>query len=315
MSQGFGANSSTTESNRLERLGAGSFATIFVLHGQAVVYKVVRYPERASELRTEFETLHSLNLCYHGSVFTLPRAFAYYDPVAKEVTAFPPTPPVRRVREPRTVMKPSSFLRLGLTAPTYVLDRAHILPRDISDIVRELYYPEWAKNTVDQPMLCRLYFGKACRISSFVNPINFPIDATRYMTLFSEEPEMLLPIAEIAQGMGEMLGSIHWVAGFDGRDIEFVMGGDGYGGVRYYVIDFNQMHHSTSDESCIDALSGAFFANDPYYPLPRPSDQLYEAFKSAYVDVCPVELRHLARAFIQTIESAQASRDQTAVHE
>ena len=26
-------------------------------------------------------------------------------------------------------------------------------------------------------------------------------------------------------GMGEMLGRLHWLASYDGRDIEFVMGG------------------------------------------------------------------------------------------
>lgn len=37
-----------------------------------------------------------------------------------------------------------------------------------------------------------------------------------------------------------MLGRIHWIPGYDGRDIEFVMAGSGLG-LRYYVdIDFNK---------------------------------------------------------------------------
>ncbi|OBZ74529.1 hypothetical protein A0H81_05781 [Grifola frondosa] len=55
--------------------------------------------------------------------------------------------------------------------------------------------------------------------------------------------------------------------------------------------------------SCVDALSGTFFANEPYYPGPHPSDHLFEAFKRTYIDVCPLELRHLAPEFIWTIES------------
>ena len=46
---------------------------------------------------------------------------------------------------------------------------------------------------------------------------------------------------EIAEGMGEMLGHLHWRGGYDGRDIEFIMGGRGFSGVAMYVIDFNQV--------------------------------------------------------------------------
>jgi hypothetical protein len=46
--------------------------------------------------------------------------------------------------------------------------------------------------------------------------------------------------------MGEILGRFHWHAGYDGRDIEFVMGGASFSGVALFVIDFNQVRYSLS---------------------------------------------------------------------
>lgn len=84
---------------------------------------------------------------------------------------------------------------------------------------------------------------------------------------------------EVVAGMGEMLSWIHWVAGYDGRDIEFVIAGAGFG-VRFCVIDFNQMRRLDSDQSCILGLVQAFFSNDPYYPRPVTSQSLYQTFPS-----------------------------------
>jgi hypothetical protein len=53
-------------------------------------------------------------------------------------------------------------------------------------------------------------------------------------------------VQEIVFGMGEMLGHLHWRAGYDAHDVEFVMGGASFSGVALFVIDFNQVRHSMS---------------------------------------------------------------------
>ena len=45
---------------------------------------------------------------------------------------------------------------------------------------------------------------------------------------------------KIMYGMGEMLGRLHWLGGYDGRDIEFV-DGFSFSGVSMNLIDFNQV--------------------------------------------------------------------------
>lgn len=196
----------------------------------------------------------------------------------------------------------------------------------IGATIRQLYYPPNLSDA-PPPFLCRLYFGKQVRHSKFVNPVNFPLDVARYTALCAR-PDIraqLLPIEEVVGGMGEMLARVHWIAGYDARDIEFVMGGTGYGAVRYYVFDFNQVHaclfcplsHLTTSQMCrfdvmddpIAVLVDSFFVNDPYYPRPRSTDVLYVAFKAAYIAVCPEELRARGEGFFAALEVVQAKRD------
>lgn len=67
------------------------------------------------------------------------------------------------------------------------------------------------------------------------------------------------------------------------------------------------MRHFSAAEGDIEALVESFFCNDPYYPLPNPSDELYQEFRGAYIAACPEEYRPRAREFIAAIEGRQAS--------
>lgn len=48
-------------------------------------------------------------------------------------------------------------------------------------------------------------------------------------------------VEDIVYGMGEMLGYLHWHVGYDGRDVEFIMGGASFSGIAMNIIDFNQV--------------------------------------------------------------------------
>jgi hypothetical protein len=235
-----------TEPIEPRRIGSGSFATVYVVRGQPCALKVVQHRARTAELATEFHIHNAVySSCSTDSVFALPRAIAYNNPTTNEFITFPPPPPppIGRQRAPRlNDVHVSLFAPLGTDSAAYAMDRAHVVPSIVGNVIRQLFYPE-GFSTASPPFLCRLYFGRLQgRPSKFLNPVNFPIDAARYTTLLVQPnfPEML-PINQVAEGMGEMLARIHWMAGYDARDIEFVMGGSGYGGVKYYVIDFNQV--------------------------------------------------------------------------
>jgi hypothetical protein len=67
-------------------------------------------------------------------------------------------------------------------------------------------------------------------------------------------------------------------------------------------------------EEGISGLVQAFFSNDPYYPRPRQTDNLYIAFKEAYLQEYPEESIGLGRQFITLIEEEQARRDVVSAH-
>jgi hypothetical protein len=57
----------------------------------------------------------------------------------------------------------------------------------------------------------------------------------------------------------------------------------------------------------IQVLVDSFFDNDPYYPQPNPTDELYAAFRSVYLDKCPYEFQSGATRFLSAIEARYSS--------
>ncbi|KAF9046825.1 hypothetical protein BDZ89DRAFT_1155091 [Hymenopellis radicata] len=291
-------------------IGAGSFAEIYVINGGRVAYKQIRSSDGAA-LRSEYDALRAVyRRCNTDSFFGIPRPLAFNDP-AHDSTGYSmssPSPPSSQRRRPARPVVAEEELLIFHSA-TYAMDRIHALPPNARARLRALYIPP--TSTIEAgPVICRLYFGKTLgtRISRFYNTLNFPLDEGRYNTLVSIFPE--LPSAtEVAQGIAEMLARLHYRASIDARDVEFILGGDGGAGFTFFVIDFNQVRYWPKTLERIDELVSAFFANDPYYPRPRPSDPLYVAFKEAYLAECTDDVADIGQAFIAAIEAEQVGRD------
>ncbi|KAJ7778718.1 hypothetical protein DFH07DRAFT_865453 [Mycena maculata] len=284
------------------RIGAGSFATIYATPG------LVQAQKHASQIEKEFEALHVLyNRCNSNSIFAIPRTLAFYNPENNQLRFFPPSPSLRRPREPRATLRPEDFAGLPKRA-SYLMDRAAPLPQAVGEFIRTSFYTEKARMGVPPPLICRLYFGKELRPSAFINPNNFPIDVARYKAMQTQFGETLFTLDEAVEGIGEMLSRVHWIAGFDARDVEFAMAGSPLvGAVRYYIIDFNQMCPFSKENGQVTELADAFFTNDPYYPRPVRDDPLYVAFKHAYMQACPEDFRSRASLFLEEIEQRYAA--------
>ncbi|KAJ7361379.1 hypothetical protein DFH08DRAFT_683851, partial [Mycena albidolilacea] len=125
------------------------------------------------------------------------------------------------------------------------------------------------------PSLCRLYFGTTYRDrapSRFITTVNFSLNEDRYNVLGNAFANLCpLPVAaDVARGMGEMLGRLHHTARVDARDMEFVLGGDGSDGCTYFIIGYNQVHRIDPDldlSSTVTAFVEAFYQNDAGDPL------------------------------------------------
>ncbi|KAJ7444916.1 hypothetical protein FB451DRAFT_74248 [Mycena latifolia] len=309
---------SSSESDEISvpvRIGAGSFAAIYAISGHSYVFKVVHDASQEQTLLYEFNALHTIYSQFNStSFFALPRPLAHHNPTNGCITMFPDSLSLGRPGR-RAYIHATLFTSHPLTgtASAYLMDRAHPLPTHIANIIRTKFYSQPALDAHTRaPAICRLYFGKTVVPSRFINSANFPMDIARMNALRKalDEQGMSGVIAtneEIASGMGEMLGKIHWLGGFDARDVEFVMAGsDSY--IRFFIIDFNQMRLFNPDTGDISLLVDSFFVNDPYYPRPTLQDNVYLCFKTAYIDACPLHLRTRAAMFTDAIEARHSSR-------
>lgn len=202
-------------------IGRGSFASVCILAGRPVAFKQVLFPERALELKAEFETICRLyDLCDSNSVFAIPRppSLAFFDPQLPNTYISPTVSPLRqgRRRAALPLVSHGDFKALGLPNAAYAMDQVLPLPLSTAQSIRTLFYPPGQKEAT-LPTLCRLYFGRVLdvptkdgRPTCFFNSANFPLDAVRYLRLVATgNVEDYDKMEDIAYGMGEMLGRLH----------------------------------------------------------------------------------------------------------
>jgi hypothetical protein len=233
---------------KLISIGRGSFATVSILSGRPVAFKQVIFSDRTPELKAEFEALRCLyDLCSNDSFFAIPRPLAYYDPAVSTSFVSTDSSPIwkGRSRARRPFVAEGDFKALEMDDAAYAMDHVLPLPLSTALIIRKLFYPP-GQDMAKVPSLCRLYFGKVIdmggRISRFFNSSGFPLDVSRYKRVMEAAHDGDYPtVDDIVCGMGEMLGLLHWRVGYDGRDVEFVMGGASFSGVVMNIIDFNQV--------------------------------------------------------------------------
>ena len=325
---------------KLVVIGRGSFATVSILSGRPVAFKHIIFSGRTPELKAEFEAIRCIyDSCDTDSFFAIPRPLAYYDPAVSTSFCSPDSPPISKVwsRARRPLVAEDDFKALKLDSAAYAMDQVLPLPLSTALLIRRLFYPP-GQDMATVPSLCRLYFGKVIdmtsaggRPSRFFNSSNFPLDVTRYSRILEAARVDDYPtVDDIVCGMGEMLGHLHCRGGYDGRDVEFVMGGASFSGIAMNIIDFNQVCHLLASADVeintffpkmrpwlrkkneIHQLVEAFFSNDPYYPRPRPADRLYQKFCLGYLEAHLKESKEaaeLAEVFLRAIEAEQAKRD------
>ncbi|KAF2653308.1 hypothetical protein K491DRAFT_680611 [Lophiostoma macrostomum CBS 122681] len=157
-------------------------------------------------------------------------------------------------------------------------------------------------NPSDQDCLVRLYLGRRRHTARSERPSKLNIFSLRNFPLHLDQVELLgldaLPYAKI---MAETLAVMHWAAGIDGNDVEFVLAsprcGDdstttfdspSIGRHALWVLDFDCCRSMTPDEHGVEQACGAFFRNDPYYPRPNPAnegdDRLWLEFRRHFIE-------------------------------
>lgn len=131
--------------------------------------------------------------------------------------------------------------------PTFAMDLIWSLHPRIAKTYRDLFFAAGLKGAAGRPIrLLRLYFGQRLRrkTEELADGLasDLPLDIDRYNRLAEAlDGSCNFPSTrELSAGMGRVLATLHWGIGVDAADIELVPGGDGYNGVRPYVLDYNQ---------------------------------------------------------------------------
>jgi len=205
----------------------------------------------------------------------------------------------------------------------YGMSRVYPLPSALRKKIINLFCPAHLCNnpsiTAHKSHLARILLGRPIpdpgRVAPqrFFDTYNFPLTRDR--------AELLgIDVVNTAVEMGRLLAQMHMKAKNDARDIEIVLGANiTNNSTRYHrepriwVIDFNQVAPFDRTEGQIPRLVEAFFANEAYFPRPRPSDKLYQMFSQAYIAECE-KIDNVAvmigRMFIEAVEREQLVKDQ-----
>lgn len=282
----------------LVQIGAGTFGAVFVPQtvNESIALKIVHHPSRAEEMRKEHEDLQLLYpIVVNDSdyfLFKVPKPMKYY-----------PTLADLKAETMIDVINQHNLKDYPNECSLYAMEKVHPVPLALAISIRQQFFPEGLKNDT-RPFICRIYLGKKVRQQTrFFNHLNFPLDADRLAQLKLNELYRW-DTNYIAYEMGRCLGTIHFKARRDARDVEFVLGGRDILRPALFCIDFNQMlpwkNHSE--------LVQSFYINDPYYP--RPGSDHWEPFGLGYLHGAGKDLEEAEQVLKLIIETP---RSETAV--
>lgn len=184
----------TQESTLPQRIGAGSFATIYVLGSHShLALKCVADPGRCSELLEEFSTHHTVYSLRSGLIFKVPQPVEYYPSHTKF----------------KADLYLQSDVPMCASSSLHTMQRIWPVPPPMAAKISQEFFPPEYK-AYGKSFICRIYFGRTISDrttpSRFFNANNFPLDTARCITLG-------LPVDDLVEGMAKMLSRIHFWAG------------------------------------------------------------------------------------------------------
>jgi len=312
------------------QIGSGQCGTVFALKGTTSVIKIPNTTAKREELRLDFLTHKRVYDSFAAASqirenIHIPRAIGWVSPTT---TAF--------------WQAKKELFPADVVTPNFGLISEHIfpVPMPVREAIVDALLPKAIKDNKAQFMgkaenkdcLIRIYLGRRKDTRkmdpSSVRLRNFPLHV-------NEMERLGLDVAAYAKVMAQALAFMHWRAGVDANDVEFVMGStpevvgqptyeqleecDIYTMADYYkfdfehrsvgmwLLDFNQCQKFQHSAAGMKKLVEGFWFNDPYYPRPnatsREDQQLWEVFERHYLEVSAelTEDKHGPRDFIQGV--------------
>lgn len=196
--------------------------------------------------------------------------------------------------------------------PGFVIQAQRIPPvvQQARELLIDTYCPiplreEIKKSEPNKDCLIRPYLGSRRILDSEGRPRPKTFFSLRNHALHLDQIEELgvhlSDMKAYAQAMAEALAVMHWDAGIDANDVEFVLAPSPasqdcqtteqksiettnvLGTNALWLLDFDLCNTMPMDEGGIQQAVTAFFRNDPYYPRPQSSPLLWEVFREQYL--------------------------------
>lgn len=150
-------------------------------------------------------------------------------------------------------------------------------------------------NELDRDCLIRPYLGRrrthpqnsqtSSRLKAF-SLRNYPLHEDQMEELAISNDD----VQQYARIMAEALAMMHWIAGIDASDVEFVLASpnnnrhrikNSLGDHAMWLLDFDVCRDITMDANGVEKAVRAFWRNDPFYP--RPGKALWRTFRDQYL--------------------------------
>ncbi|KAH6881782.1 zinc finger protein-domain-containing protein [Alternaria rosae] len=315
-------NSSLAEANQRARddaalpkfsnVGQGQCGIVFALKGTTLVAKLPNSSDKEDELYTDFQM--------HQLVYN---TFAAFTSVCKDIHV----PEVKAWIGPQSTefWKDNATLFPSVVkTPNYglVSERIWPLPFPVREAIVDALCPkaiqdnksDFLKRPENKDCLVRLYMGRRNDSRKMearnVRLRNFPLHVDEMERLGLDTRSFAITIAK-------SLAILHWKAGVDANDVEFVLGSRPqiagkptvedvltankdtatelyltdfkHRTLSLWLLDFNQCKPFKHNTAGVNKLVEGFWFNDPYYPRPNATNKadkdLWNAFQAHYLEV------------------------------
>ncbi|KAH0341319.1 hypothetical protein KCU83_g9655, partial [Aureobasidium melanogenum] len=291
------------------QIGKGQCGTVYTMSSPELVNKTPNSTSKIAELRCEHRSHVNIMEAFHSAPGALsskalvPQVYTFRDlPYDDE----------GQIDERIDLLPDQGY---GI-----ISERVFPLHDPIPMALLESFVPDFSEsqqetclsNSTNNNCLVRIYLGRRGVSRSKVCAEDMSL---RNFPLHVDEMERLcLPITAYITTMAQSLALMHWKAGTDGNDVEFVLGDSFRMGthrdgqtVSVWLLDFNQCRDFSHDQAGLKQLVDGFWWNDPYYPRPSSSNSQDKAwwntFLSKYLDASALLTdSKMPRQFIQAVE-------------
>lgn len=288
--------SSRPELQAIAQIGEGLQGAIFERMGHPLVLK----KEKPGNDMKKSNLIHEYSM--HSAV---KQNFELYEDIVEDVICVPSLARIIQKEDPLVQSYVSSFPPSYRTHTTLVeMERILPLPKVARKAIITQFHPSPTQSTVNSILneasnkhcLARTYLGKkkgSFGVENF-SLRNFPLDLTSLMRL-------RIDVDFLATAMGTAYGVMHWGAGVNGDDVEFVLGTSAvspeatappdiqHRQVGLYLLDFGQCEQIDLSEDDVEFVYQRFKGtmvtgdNQLFIPNCLDSPELYQTFKKAYI--------------------------------